>query len=265
MSDFLDIFDSDEGIDLIGMREEHTYPGIRLAKVTNITDPDKHNRVKVRLVAPETDKDILETDWCPVIMPLSGKSSGVFMMPSVDDLVLISYLEGNPNCPYVIGGTWNPKSPAPYTVEDGKNLNFSVKTPGGSELLFYDEKEKEKISLSTPSKALLLIDDEKKTASFSDKDKKNQLSLNWEKGELEIKADKKITLTAGKASIVLDGSGKITIKADTSVEIKSAGITSDASNANKVSGSSVEVGAKGKLTLKGATADLKGSAGVNIN
>lgn len=265
MSEWFDIFDDGGGQDLIGLEARQVCSGIRLAKVTNIKDPEKHNRVKVRLALPEADKDILETDWCPVVMPLSGKGSGVFMMPSVDDLVLISYLDGNPNCPYVIGGTWNPKSPAPYTVADGKNINFSVKTPGGSELLFYDEKDKEKISLSTPSKAELHIDDEKKNALLTDKDKKNQISLNWEKGEIEIKADKKITITAGKSSIVLDGSGKITIKSDTSVEIKSAGITTDASNANKVSGSSVEVGAKGKLTLKGATADLKGSAGVNIN
>lgn len=265
MGNFFDVFDDDGGQDFLEMREKMKWTGLRLAKVTNITDPDKQNRVKVRTLAPDNDKNILETDWCPVVMPLSGKSCGVFAMPSVDDLVLIAYLEGDLTCPYVIGGTWNDKSPAPYTVQDGKNVNFSVKTPGGSELLFYDEKDKEYITLTTPKKAALLLNDEKKTASFTDPDKKNSVTVNWEKGEIEIKADKKITLTAGKASIVLDGSGKITIKADTSVELSSAGIKSDASNANKISGSTVEVGAKGKLTLKGATADLKGSAGVNIN
>lgn len=264
MGDLFDVF-NDDGMDYLEMREKMQWSGLRLAKVTNITDPDKQNRVKVRPLAPEDNKDILETDWCPVVMPLSGKSCGIFAMPSVDDLVLIAYLEGNTTCPYVVGGTWNPKSPAPYTIADGKNVNFSVKTPGGSELLFYDEKDKEYITFTTPKKAALTVSDEKKTASFTDPDKKNSLTVNWEKGEIEITADKKITLKAGKASIVLDGSGKITIKADNSIELSSAGIKSDASNANKISGSSVEVGAKGKLTLKGATADLKGSAGVNIN
>ena len=259
-----DLFGS-EGPDFLELQEKMLRTGIRLAKVTNITDPDKLNRVKVKPLAPEGDTDILETDWCPVLAPLSGKSCGVFLMPCVDDLVLIAYLEGDPARPYVIGGTWNPESPFPYTVEEGKNINFSVKTPGGSELLFFDEKEKEAITLRTPKKAELLISDEKKTASFTDPEKKNSLTFNWEKGEIELTGDQKITITAGKSSITLEASGKITVKAETSVEISSADIKIDATNACKINGSSVNVEAKGKLDMKGTTADLKGSAGVNIN
>lgn len=264
MGDIFDVFD-DDNFNYLGMREKMTWTGLRLAKVTNITDPDKKNRVKVRILAPEADKDILETDWCPVVMPLSGKNCGVFAMPSVDDIVMVAYLEGNLSCPHVIGGMWNTESPAPYTIQEGKNVNFSVKTPGGSELRFYDEKEKEYIMFTTPKKATLTVSDEKKTASFTDPEKKNSFTINWEKGEVELVADKKITLKSGKASIELDGSGKITVKADSSIELSSAGIKSNASNDNKISGSSVNVEAQGKLTLKGATADLKGSAGVNIN
>ena len=265
MSDFFDFVDDSSKLHFLEAQQQSQRIGVRLAVVTNITDPKNLNRVKVKPLAEEDDKNILESDWCPVIMPLSGKECGIFLMPGIDDIVLVAYLEGDPNCPYVIGGTWNQDSAAPYTVTDGKNFNFSIKTPGGSELLFYDEKDKEYILLNTPKKAEFRVDDEQKTASFTDPEKKNSISLNWEKGELTVTADQKITFTAGKASITMEGSGKITIKADNEVNIESAAINSKASNASKVTGSSVEVSASGKLTLKGASADLKGSSGVNIN
>lgn len=246
-------------------QREMKNPGLRLCKVTNITDPDKLNRVLVKPLTSEDDKNIQESNWIPVVMPLSGKQCGVYLMPSVDDVVVVSYLDGDPNRPYVVGGTWSPKSPAPYTIEEGKNTHFSVKTPSGSELLFYDEKDKEYITLTTPKKAELRIDDEKKTASFQDPDKKNAMTLNWEKGELELKVDKKITITCGSSSVTIDGGGKIEIKADSEISLKAATVSIDASNEARVKGSSVNVEASGKLGLKGATADLKGSAGVNIN
>lgn len=255
----------DDGIRLDKLQGDMQRAGLTLAKVTNITDPDKLNRVMCKPVVSDEEKDVLETEWCPVVQPLSGKSCGHFYMPSVDDLVLLAYLNGDPHCPYVIGGTWNGDSPAPYTVADGKNINFSIKTPGGTELLFYDEKDKEYIQMNTPKGAKLTINDEQQTAQFSDPEGKNLITINWKDGEMSITADKKITLAAGSTQIVMESSGNLTMKADKSVSVKGTDIEANASNGFTAKGASANVEASGKLTLKGASADLKGSMGVNIN
>ncbi len=258
-----DFFDSGSRLDSIQSEMERT--GLTLAVVTNISDPDKLNRVMCKPVVSEQDEDVLETEWCPVVQPLSGKSCGHFYMPSVDDLVLLAYLNGDPHCPYVVGGTWSPKSPPPYTVEDGKNFNFSIKTPGGTELLFYDEKGKEYIRMTTPTGAALEIQDEAQTAVLQDPDKANLLSINWKDGAIELTAAKKITLAAGSTKIIMEDSGAMTLQSDKSITIKSTDIKAQASNGFNAQGATAEVKATGKLSLSGAMADLQGSAGVNIN
>ena len=80
-------------------------PGLTLAVVTNINDPDKLNRVKCLPV--ENDKEE-ETDWCYVMAPLGGKECGAFFFPNVNDLVVLGYLGGNPHRPMVLGGFWTP-------------------------------------------------------------------------------------------------------------------------------------------------------------
>lgn len=260
------LFDSfSTGLELDQLQQNMQRVGLTLAKVTNITDPKKLNRVLCRPLAGEKETDILETDWCPVVQPLSGKECGQYFMPSVDDLVVLAYLGGDPHCPYVVGGVWNKDSPPPYTMQEGKNLNFSIKTPNGSELLFYDEKEKETVTLKTPKGAQLKLDDAQQTATLTDPESKNSIKLNWKDGEMTLHADKKMTLSAGETTITLESSGTVTIKGSGKITLNGSDIEGKASNSFKASGASANVEANGKLTLKGASADLKGSAGVNIN
>ena len=92
--------------------------GLTLAMVTNITDPDKLNRVKC--VPVENRKSEEETDWCYVMAPLGGKQCGQFFFPNVNDLVVLAYLGGDPHRPMVIGSWWNTETAPPYTIEEGK-------------------------------------------------------------------------------------------------------------------------------------------------
>ncbi len=263
MNSLFDSFSS--GLELDELQKSMQRVGLTLARVTNITDPKKLNRVLCRPVAGKKETDILETDWCPVMQPLSGKNCGQYFMPSVDDLVLLAYLGGDPHCPYVVGGVWNTESPPPYTMQEGKNINFSIKTPGGSELLFYDEKEKETVTLKTPKGARLSLDDLGQTVVLTDPESKNSIKLDWKNGEMTLHADKKMVLSAGETSITLESSGTVTIKGSGKITVNGSDIEEKATNSFKAAGSSANVEASGKLTLKGASADLKGSAGVNIN
>ena len=239
--------------------------GLTLAHVTNIKDPENKNRVLCKPVTNDNEKAVLESEWCDVIQPLSGKNAGTFIFPCVDDLVLIGYLDGDPHCPYVIGGVWDQTSTAPYTIQDGKNTEYSFKTPTGTEIHIHEEKDKQKIEVKTPKGTQLVLDDEKETVTVEDKNKKNTITLKLKDGEIEIKADKKLTMAAGNTKLELTSDGKATLDAKGDVTLKGASIKGTATGAMELKGSSATVNATGKLTLKGASADLKGPTGVNIN
>ena len=148
-------------------------PGLSLAVVTNINDEEKLNRVKCLPIENENKE---ETDWCYVMAPLGGKQCGQFFFPNVNDLVVLGYLGGDPHRPIVLGAYWTTQFPPPYTIQDGKVYNFSIKTPNGTELLFYDEPKKQKVTLTLPSGTVLSIDDENQAVALKDKAGDNALT-----------------------------------------------------------------------------------------
>ena len=237
--------------------------GLMLAVITNITDPDKLGRVKCKPVSE--DPEVAETDWCFCLTPAGGKNCGFFFFPNVDDLVVLAFLNGDVHHPLVIGNYWADKTPAPLKIENGKNEIGLIKTPNGTEIRFVDTKDKEKLILTTPSGALLHIDDEAKTVQLKDKKAENALTLDWGKGEAEFKAKTKLTLSAGKTSIVLESSGKITGKGTGAISLDGSDIALKGKASVKAQGAAAEIKADGQLTLQGGgVAQLKGAM-VKIN
>ena len=149
-----------------GLEQQMTQPGLSLAVVTNVKDEEKLNRVKC---LPIENENAEETDWCYVMAPMGGKQCGQFFFPNVNDLVVLGYLGGDPHRPIVLGAYWNTEVKPPYLIQDGKVHNYSIKTPSGTELLFYDEPQKQKVTLTLPSGTVLTIDDEAKSVSLKDK------------------------------------------------------------------------------------------------
>lgn len=238
-------------------------PGLTLATVTNITDPDKLNRVKCLPI--ENDQNQEETDWCYVMAPMGGNGCGQFFFPNVDDLVVLAYLGGDPHRPMVIGCWWNTQVKPPYVIDQGKILNYSVKTPTGTELLFYDEPGKQKVTLTLPSGTVLKIDDEKSAVAVQDKSGENALTMDLKGGNVELKAKTKLTLAAGSTTVTLESSGNITQKASNKVAISGATIEEKGSAKVAIEGATTEVKANAALTLQASgPASLKGAI-VNIN
>ena len=120
--------------------QEQPFCGITIGIVTDIKDPDKKNRVKVRLLN-RTDS-VQETDFIRVMTPMSGKQYGAFFLPEVGDEVLVGFVDGDFTDPYVLGSLWNTKSPAPVTVQDGKNELRVIQSKTNHKLEFNDGTEK---------------------------------------------------------------------------------------------------------------------------
>jgi len=241
-------------------------PGLEIAEVVDLKDPDKLGRIKCQRL---TDEKGNNSDWCYVMAPLAGKEHGIQFMPDVGDLVVLGYISGDRQRPLVLGCLWNNKQTIPYPIQDGKNFNFAIKTPIGIEVLMTGEKKDEaKLTIKTPAETVLDIDDKEKTITISDKDKKNYLTMKLKDGEVEIAADKKITLNAGKgkAQLVLDGNGQtVTASSKKDVKLDAQNITIAAKTKLEASGAQAKIKASGVMNIEGATTNVKGNAGLNLN
>ena len=239
-------------------------PGLTIAKVTNVTDKEKLNRVKCLPLGDNNDAE--ETDWCYVMTPMGGKERGTFFFPQVDDLVILAYLNNDNQRPLVLGSLWTTASAPPYTIDEGKVQDYSIRTPKKIELLFHDEDSKFKASLTMPSETALTLDDEKKSITLKDKEGKNALTMDLDKGEISLKADKKLTLSAGDTSITLESGGKVTIKGSADINIESgANLKLKGTPKLSAQATSVEIKADGQLNLQGAQTAVKANATLDLN
>lgn len=229
------------------MGREMSHFGLTLAKVTNITDEKKFNRVKCLPIGAADEE---ETDWCYVMNPLGGKDCGLFLFPQVNDLVVLAYLDDDPHRPLVLGSYWNNETTPPLTVQNGKAQDYCLRTPNKIEIMLHDEKDKQTLTATMPSGTFLKLDDEKKSVTLQDKGGDNLLSMDLGKGEVTLQAKTKLTLKAGDTSVTLESSGNITEKSSNKIAM-------DATN--------IEGKAKGKMALQGATAEVKADGALTLN
>ncbi len=195
-------------------------------------------------------KDPEETDWCYVMAPMGGKDRGLFLFPQVGDLVVLGYIGADPHRPIVLGSFWNTETTPPLAVKDGKAEDYCLRTPNKIEILLHDEGGKQKLTVTMPSGTVVELDDENKKASVHDKNSDNALLMDLGKGEVELKAKTKLTLSAGKTTITLEQGGNITEKG---------------TGAIKLDGGSIEGKSKGKLALQGMDAEVKANASLKLS
>ena len=229
--------------------------GLTLARITNVNDPDKLNRVKCLPVGvPEAE----ETDWCYFMAPMGGKERGVYFPPQVDDLVVLAYLDDDPHRPVMLGAIWNTETTPPFTIQDGKVEDFAIRTPQKIDLVLHDEKDKQTVTLTMPSGAVLQLNDEAQSATLKDKNGDNALLMNFKDGEIELKAKTKLTLSAGDTKITLESSGNMTLERGKNMTLKAgAKLAAEAPT--------IEEKASGQMNLKGAAVQIKSDGTMDVS
>jgi phage protein D/phage baseplate assembly protein gpV len=112
--------------------------GVTVGIVTNVNDPDRLGRVKVRF--PWLD-DSHESDWARIALDGAGAGRGIFAAPQVDDEVLVAFEHGDPARPFVVGGLWNGKDrPPDDAVKPGRKLTL-IRTAAGRLIVLDDTAE----------------------------------------------------------------------------------------------------------------------------
>lgn len=221
--------------------------GLYVAKVTEITDQNK-----VKVTFPSRAFEDIEVD---VVAVSAGNASGQFFFPSKDDQVMIAFLEGDFNSPYMIGAIWDDQNKFPVTVKDNKNDVRLIRTPAGHEFRLDDTDGKETIVLKTKKGHEVTLDDADSGAmTLKTSDGKETIKLDVGSGLVAIEADQKMTITVKGVSIKVDGSGgKVAIEGSTAVEIKAPNIKLDASGMMEIkSGGTLKLESSGLVMVKGS-------------
>jgi uncharacterized protein involved in type VI secretion and phage assembly len=178
----------------------HAAAGVVVGIVTNVNDPDKLGRVRVRFPWLH---DSHESDWARVATPGAGASRGFSAMPEVDDEVLVAFEHGSLDRPYVIGGLWNGKDKPPAeAVKGGKVQTRTLTTRAGHSITIYDDDSAGKIEIKTQKHKIILEDQGTGKVSiesggdFELKSSGGKLSITSQGVELSSNAGLKISANA---------------------------------------------------------------------
>ena len=79
--------------------------------------PDKYGRVRVRF---PWDRKAKYACWIRVAQPWAGKMWGHQWIPRVGDEVVVTFLEGDPDCPLIVGSVYNADNMPPFKLPDHK-------------------------------------------------------------------------------------------------------------------------------------------------
>lgn len=209
----------DGTVDPIGGGQPLT--GVAVAVVVANIDETSQGRVQLRL------------PWLPDVRPWGrvaslsgGPERGAYFMPQVGDEVLVAFHNGDLREVYVIGSLWSSVHKAPVKSNLDPVNRRVIRTPAGHE-----------IELDDKTKSVTVL-----TATG------HKLRMEPEKIELSTEG--------GSATLVLEQSGAITLKANTSVKVEAPDIQLEAAAKLTLHAPQVEITADAMCQIKGATVKM---------
>jgi type VI secretion system secreted protein VgrG len=229
---------------------------------------DKYGRVKVQFHWDQLGKkDENSSCWIRVDYGWAGKQWGGIFLPRIGQEVIVSYLEGDPDCPLITGAVYNSEQPVPYTLPD-EQTKSTVKTNsskggnGFNEIRFEDKKDSEELYFHAQKDQNIVVE--------HDRTKK---ILNNETNE--IKKDRSTTIQEGNDTYTV-AKGNRAFKVDTGNETydvkgkRDLTVTGNETHTNNANFTHTITGnyslkVTGNLTIETAgTLTLKSAGGTNI-
>jgi phage protein D/phage baseplate assembly protein gpV len=177
-------------------------PGVVVAQVTDVRDPENQGRVKIRY---PWLSDSYVSDWARTIQPGAGAHRGAVVLPEVNDEVVVAFELGDLRRPYVVGGLWNGVDPPPLGEKLIDASTGAVRRRGfvsklGHCVVFFDDDSDSGIALLSADRGLRLALDKTKTTIH--------VASN---GKVEIEASSDVTIKAG-ANLKLQAAAKLELK-----------------------------------------------------
>jgi phage protein D/phage baseplate assembly protein gpV len=217
-----------------GSRSRQTPPGVVIAQVTDVNDPEKMGRVKVKY--PWLSDDYV-SDWARVVCQGAGKDRGWIALPEVGDEVLIGFELQDFDRPVVLGGLYNgvDTMPAgPNELVDGGsgaiNRRSLVSRAGHRIDLLDQAGSKEGVRLATKDDKFLIFIDKTNTTITVQADGtvliegSKGITLDAKNSDLTMKAAS-VKMTATNGVQMDSGSGAVQVKSNGSVSVEGMSVS----------------------------------------
>ncbi|MFQ5433574.1 MAG: VgrG-related protein [Anaerolineae bacterium] len=219
------------------------WTGVVTAVVTNTDDPNNWGRVKLKFPWMTDDA---ESDWARLAGAGAGPEAGFFLVPDVDDEVLVAFEHGDFNRPIVLGGLWNGKHKIPppdaAAAAGEKPLVRTWHSRTGHYMSMHDDADN-KVEIVTAGGHSCLLDDANKKVEI--------VSAGGHKATMDDQEKKLEIITSGGHKISMDDNGrKITIQSVGDIEIK-AGM-----NMKLEASGMMDIKASGQVNIKGTMVNI---------
>ena len=267
--------------------------GTQTAKVTGKKGEEiyteEYGRIKVKFHWDPSEKNDDSTScWIRVATLWAGQTWGTLFTPRVGQEVVVSFIDGDPDKPLVVGSVYNGDHKPPYlpghptkaTIKTQTSKKGEESEPGYNELRFEDKKGEEEIYLHAQKDLKVLVQNNQeitvvggnRTITLQSKEEhlekrsgdKSNDSLTLKNGNKSIHIDKgdySLQLTDGNVSVKLTkGNKSLQIdKGNYSIKLMEGNITVTCTKGN------VSFDVDGNMSVKcTGTFNIDAAKGVNI-
>jgi|JI9StandDraft_2_1071091.scaffolds.fasta_scaffold12942_3 type VI secretion system secreted protein VgrG len=168
------------------------------AVVIDNKDPDGLGRIKVRMY---WQRDGDTTGWIRYMTPHAGKNRGFYILPEINDEVIVAFENGNLSMPFCLGSMYHGKAHSGDRKDDANEIK-TIRTNSGNEIKITDKSGEEAIHIFTEGK-------------------KNEVLITMkDDGLIQITSNKNIKIVAMEdievksKNMMFSASDKIEFKAD---------------------------------------------------
>ncbi|EDA3267907.1 type VI secretion system tip protein VgrG [Salmonella enterica subsp. enterica serovar Bovismorbificans] len=284
--------DNKSAIKFKGEFSSPVIPGVLLARVVGPESEeyytDEYGRVKIRFLWGEKSTSGTEKSscWVRVSQVWSGDGFGSQFIPRIGSEVLVSFIQGNPDYPIIVGTVYNGQNKPPFSLPDNNCksgfITRSVKNgkKGEGHQLIFDDKENEEKAILTSSGDCYLTVTKDMISNINHsmsltvaKGRNSEIKKGNDKliikegnlhndvhGNVDIKVsdgDYSLKVTGGGGSFITDKN--LTLESTQSIKIK-VGVSEITISTSGISikGAKITVEGQASAEVKGATLKLEG-------
>lgn len=228
--------------------------GVQLAIVVDNKDGADNPGYRVKVKFPWLN-DQETTFWARIAVPMSGNERGIYVLPEIDDQLLVVFEHGDVDRPIVIGALWSKKQEPVEVNDSAKNNTKLIKSRCGHRIIFDDKQGAEKITIvDSTKKNKIVLDSVNKIVKLEcDGDIEIKAKTNVIMHSNALKVGTKEGITGKGQSLLTHAQKTLGLKASSGITIGGGNTTMNVSNAaaTSVSGSGAgELGAAAEEQAK---------------
>jgi phage baseplate assembly protein gpV len=212
--------------------------GLHYGVVCQNSDPDKLDRIKVRL--PWLDGgDTDQTHWAQLVTPMAGAMMGWYCLPDIDDVVVVMFIGGDVSQPVIVGGVWSTPDYSPEPNEDGKNNFRGFRSRSGHRLIFDDSGKTKVVFADKTTKNMFGLGNFPKAGAGPNICAVYIPPMAGDTGVSFSSMEGTLEITCKDGVLKIDAQENIKINAKTTIDVKAGGdIKLDSSSSAKLSAGS---------------------------